>query len=536
MSRLPPILVTLLLLGIALPTGGAGDDQDSGGDGGDRVLVGDGPGQGGTPDTAVQAWILSLGAFPEMPAALEAAGSPFHTYEHLEMVSFVATPAVAHELAERLDARLDPNDHYALHLDASVPFIEADRVKEAMGPQRSGPTVLLVDTGIDSNHPDFQDGNLAANVAAQRDGGLVTGVIEPDAVVDMVGHGTHLGGIIAGTGAALGPQDPLHERYQGVYSNGRVASFQADTSDLPSDEPRVDTLAALESMDWAIENQAEYDIRATSFSWGRTGQFNPDHPLNQATLRLYLTGITVVFSAGNLGINGEGTLNQHCVAPWVLCIAAGDLQNTRAPYSSYGRTGPEVAPWDHPDLTAPGHAITAANPATDAPDSPGGALGLVDDILDEGSPSPEFYTDRSGTSMAAPHAAGVAGLVQAANPSLSPDQVMDILVDSTDVMADEPHKVGSGFLNARQAYNLAVQTVGDRAAFLAGEQVKYAGPQSGDPDYARDPLSHGFDAPLMDTPLILRKETEVWFLQTPMAWMLAAIAVLLAAVGTRFRE
>lgn len=490
------------------------------------------PAAGDSPEPAV--WIFSGAPLDLLVPALDATGELYHIYEQLEMASLLAPAPVAHAVVAATGARLDPNEHYDLHLDRSVPYVGADDVKRALGSQRSGPTVLLVDTGVDTAHPDFQaGGNLAANVAAERRGGLVTGVVESDVVVDTVGHGTHLAGIIAGLGEALGPQDPLYRQFQGLYSNGRLASFQADAPD-GDDEPRVDSAAALESMDWALENRERYDIRATSFSWGRTGDLRPDHPLNQATLRLYLSGITVVFSAGNLGNEGPGNLNQHCLAPWVLCVAAGDLQNVRAPYSSYGHGGPDAAPYDHPDLTAPGHAITSAHPlpGTGLDDR----LDIIGSLLGSQSPSPELYSDRSGTSMAAPHVAAAAGLIQAANPDLSPDQVMDILVATTDAMADEVHRVGAGYLNVREAYNLAVQAVGNRAAFLAGQEVKYAGVQSGDPQNGRDPVSHGFDAPLVGSPRLLREATEVWFADTWMAWVLAGIGVLMVLSGTRFRD
>jgi serine protease AprX len=442
-------------------------------------------------------------------------------------VSFGAPRAVAEAAASHAGGRLDQPELVPVHLDKSLPYIGADRVKAAVGERRAGPSVMAIDTGTDSAHPDFQEGNLAANVQPVRQGGLVVGSLDQAVVVDTAGHGTHVAGILAGSGDALGPPDPLYGRYQGVYSNGRIVSYQA-SSEEEGQEALVDTLAALEAFDWAIENRREYDIRVVTNSWGDTGGFDPENPVNQATLRLYLAGMTVVFSAGNSGEDGPGTLNKYCVAPWVLCVAAGDLSAARLPFSGYGRSR-EAPPYDHPDLTAPGLAIHAARPVSEL-----GSGDLVR-VLQGDVASDKLYQDRSGTSMAAPHVAAAAALLQAANGALSPDQVMDILVGTTSPMADGPERVGTGYVDAVAAYNLAVQTVGNREPFLAGREVKYAGPASRDPTYGNDPVTVGYSADFVPSPLVLAPEREALWVSTPAAWVLLGAALLSVLGGTRLR-
>ncbi len=462
---------------------------------------------------------------------LDALGIPYHRYPNLGMAAFEAPTALAHALAAAFGGQVWPNESYELHLDKSVPYIEADRVRQVTGNQRDGPTVVVVDTGVDSFHPDFQDGNLAANVLALRRGGLVVGTLDQGIVIDAAGHGTHVASIVAGTGAGGGRFDSNAGKYVGAYANGRVASYQASSPSGPDDEPRVDTVAALEAFDWAIDNLERYDIRVVTNSWGQAGDLTADHPINQATLRLYLRGIVVVFSAGNSGQDGPGSLNRHCLAPWALCVAAGDLSGSRASFSSVGRpAGPGVDAYDHPDISAPGLFIHAANPVSQA-DLVGGVQGA----LTGGGLSGELYLDRSGTSMAAPHVAAVAGLLQAANSALSPDQVMDIIAATADPMADPVWRVGTGYINAREAYNLAVSTVGNREAFLAGQEVKYAGVLSGDPGFENDPVSVGYDAETRPPPLILEALEEVWIVQ-PLALILLAMGSLAVVTGLQFRR
>ncbi len=492
------------------------------------------PAAHGTPTaTPVAAWIWSdptsdggaHGDLGWVASEFASQGLQSNLYSHLGMASFMATPEVAADMQRRLGGRVDAAERLGLHLDKSVPYIEADVVRNAIGLARDGPTILTVDTGVDSTHPDFKQGNLVANVQPVRLGGLVVGSIDQTPVLDTAGHGTHVAGILAGSGAALGPLDADRGKFVGVYSNGRIASYQATATAEDGKGAAVDTLAALEAFDWAIENRARFDMRVVSNSWGEQGVFDPEHPVNQGTLQLYLAGMVVVFSAGNSGEDGAGTLNKYCVAPWVFCAAAGDLSGARSGFSSYGGAAAIETPWDHPDLTAPGLFIHAANSIA--------RPGLPTNPL---LPAESLYTDRSGTSMAAPHIAGVVGLILAENPSLSPDQAMDILTETASPMADTVAKAGAGYLNARLAFNLAVGTTGNRAAFLAGTQVKYAGPASGDDDYRRDAVSVGFDSPFVGSPLTLAGRAEPLWLGLPIAWVMLGVATVAALAGTSFRS
>jgi serine protease AprX len=485
----------------------------------------DGALPGADADSSADAWIWQgpPAAVADALAWLASQGITHHHYPRLDMVSLYATPAGADDLVNAVGGRVERNEAMRLHLDKTVAYIEADLVKRTLGMRRDGPSVMVIDTGVDSLHPDFRMGeNLAANIQADRQGGLVSGVLQNQPVLDPAGHGTHVAGIVAGLGQGLSARDANRDKYVGVYSIGRIIGFKAATE--TSGEIMVDTVAALEAFDWALANQERYDIRVITNSWGNPGNLDENNAVNQATLRLYLNGMTVVFSAGNEGEKGPGTLNKYCQAPWVLCVAAGDLAGGRASFSSYGdpKSG---RPYDHPDITAPGFQVHSANPPS--------RTDLVGGVL---AGNPDLYRIRSGTSMAAPHVAGVAALIQAANGALSPDQVMDILVATTDPMLDPEYKVGSGYLNARQAYNLAVQTPGNRAAFLAGDEVKYAGPQSGDLLYARDPVSVGYGDPVGGGPLQAR-QAPAFVTDQPIAFaVLLGLALVALVVGIRWRR
>lgn len=528
--RLAPGVALVLIVPLAWAAGGAGQGADVAGLAGAFV---DGRGsEQAPPALGLQAWIWSDPRGDADRAGLDRLlqgfDLPAHSYTNLGMVAFMAEPAAAKAIARLTGGRVEANAFLPVHLDKSVPAIEADRVKEALGLRRNGPTVLVIDTGVDSTHPDFQAGNLAANAQAVRQGGLVIATVEQIPVVDASGHGTHVAGIAAGSGESLGASDSLHGRYEGVYSNGRVASYQASGVD-EGEEAAVEVLAALEAFDWAVANRQRFDLRVISNSWGERGTFDPDSAIHQATLRLYLEGFTILFSAGNSGEDGAGTLNRYCIAPWVLCVAAADLDGSRMSFSSYGANDPE-RPYDHPDVSGPGLSITSAKPLN------GLALRDLTRLLGGGETSASLYSDRSGTSMAVPHVAGVAALIQAANAGLSPDDVMDIIVASASPMADGVSRAGSGFLDARVAYNLAVATEGNRADFLAGRDVKYAGPLSRDTEYANDAVSVGYDGSAGDSPLALDRVADGRWFVLPFAWVLFGVAGIAVLIGTRWRK
>ena len=121
------------------------------------------------------------------------------------------------------------------------------------------------------------------------------------------------------------------------------------------------------------------------------------------------TGATVVVAAGNSDRDVSGTEPANC--PGVVAVAATNRDGERASYSNYGGLV---------TLSAPGGEI-GLNPA-------GGVLSTHNS--GETTPGDDSYTFFQGTSMAAPHVAGVVALLYATDPALEPDTVEAILTAS----------------------------------------------------------------------------------------------------------
>ncbi|CEG29289.1 S8 family serine peptidase [Bacillus sp. B-jedd] len=322
----------------------------------------------------------------------------------------------------------------------------------------SGIGVVINDSGVDGTHKDIEfGGHLVQNVLGATNLNALSELL-PVTWVENVpntdtssGHGTHVAGIVGGTGA-MSKGD-----YEGVAPGAKLIGYGSGAA--------VAMLDTLGGFDYALTHQAEYNIRVITNSWGDTGDagtdFDPFDPINIATKKLYDRGIVTVFSAGNSGPGDSTISGNYKKAPWVITIAAGTKQGQLADFSSRGvkgkggtvTVGSETWKWeDRPTVTSPGETIISTRVI-----SPIAALGATDDVNLIPPAYLPYYTTMSGTSMAAPHVAGIVALVLDANPSLSPLEVKKIIEQTaTNMPGYEPWEVGSGYVNAYAAVDAAL--------------------------------------------------------------------------------
>jgi serine protease AprX len=393
--------------------------------------------QSGSPLEPVQA-IVTFTSKPSLVdlTSLAGTGVQLSSFQHLPMVAIKGTRLQVSAVTKLVNPRITSiylNRQLSYYLDESTRTIGANQVWDSLGVTGAGVTVAVLDSGVDAMHADLPAGSkVVQNVKIASDPfGLTTPlVLENLATTDTSsGHGTHCASTIAGTAAASGG------RFRGVAPGAQLVGISAGEV--------IVILSALQGFDWVLENQARYNIRVVSNSWGTTGTFDPNDPVNVASRLAHDRGVVVVFAAGNEG-PGDNTLNPYSVAPWVIGVAAGNKDGrTLADFSSRGVPGSDLY---QPTITAPGVDIVAARASTGAIT----VLGLPSDAgLGAAAVS---YTTMSGTSMATPHVAGVVALMLEAAPNLTPAQVKAAIQNTATAMPGYAvHQVGSGYLNALSA-------------------------------------------------------------------------------------
>jgi serine protease AprX len=269
-----------------------------------------------------------------------------------------------------------------------------------LGTAPQAPAIAIVDSGIDSS----KVGDFGSRVVAR----VNFSSLEPDASGDPAGHGTMVAGVAAGAGSLYG----------GVARNAplvdvRVASSHGEalTSDIVA------------AVDWIVANKDAYNIRVVNMSLGGGAQtsFRWD-PLDKAVEKLWLSGVVVTTSAGNHGTaTGPVNIGSPANDPFVITVGAVDLNgtaarsdDTRAPWSAYGYTADGFA---KPDVSAPGRSMVMPVPTGAVIPST-----VPDRVVAPG------YMWMSGTSFAAPVAAGGAAQILARHPAFTPDQVKGALM------------------------------------------------------------------------------------------------------------
>jgi len=320
----------------------------------------------------------------------------------------------------------------------------------------SGIGIAVIDSGIDAGHSAFKNQIGFSRIVVNRD---FTGENRTD---DVYGHGTHVASLAAGN-------DQIADgAYTGIASNANLINLRVLNS-----QGVGTTSGLLAALDWVMTYHSLYNIRVINMSLGTAAidSYLYD-PLCQSVRALTDAGIVVVAAAGNNGklTSGQkiyGQIHSPGNEPSAITVGAsnsfGSNVRTDDTVTTYSSRGPTRSYWTDenglkhydnllkPDLTAPGNRLVGAAGA-------GNYLLATSPDLDA---EVSTMTSRrmmymSGSSMAAPVAAGTAALLLQANPTLTPSLIKLILMYTAQPLAGSNMlEQGAGEINVEGATRLA---------------------------------------------------------------------------------
>ena len=399
----------------------------------------DGERYAGRPEALLRA--LQRRADATQGAVTDDVNGPVKAFWLVNAVAFSGTPdevrAVADDPAVEsvgLDAPVAISD--AGSVAGATPFpdagsgdwglaaIHAPAVWSGFGLRGDGVRVGSIDTGVDPAAAD-----LAGKVVAWHD--FVASSPTP---LDENGHGTHTAGTIAGGSAGGAPIGVAPDarlvvaRAMGANGVGSGSALLAAAEWMtdPDGDPATADQPAVVNNSWSAPSAND--------TWFR--------PMIRRWLEL---GIVPVFAAGNTG-PGAGSIGSPAGYPEAIAVGALDTDGSVPSFSS---RGPVV--WQDPDGLGPVAGTVLAKPDLAAP-----GVGIVSSVG-------AGYLAYSGTSMAAPHVAGVVALMREANPALPAAAVAGILrASAVDVGAAGPDPAsGMGRVDALRAVEAAIGPVPD---------------------------------------------------------------------------
>ncbi|HIC87928.1 MAG TPA: DUF11 domain-containing protein [Anaerolineae bacterium] len=306
----------------------------------------------------------------------------------------------------------------------NVQRLRADQVWADFGIDGNGVVVATIDTGVEWTHPALLHAYRGGPQGNHNYNWFDATGESPDVPVDPHSHGTHTMGIIVGQDTSCSGELPCPFTI-GIAPGARwiaVRVFDASgyTSDLELHRGFQWILAPTDLNGENPDPSKAPDV--VNSSWGATNIAKPNFRPDVRALRA--AGILPVFSAGNAGERGVGTVGTPAAFPESFAVGAVDPNDLVTDFSS---RGPSFWGETKPEVVAPGAYVRSS--------VPGG------------------YDDYSGTSMAAPHAVGLAALLLQADPSLSPDDLEQLMMRSAVDLGTpgSDNSYGAGRLNAYAA-------------------------------------------------------------------------------------
>ncbi|PIQ84192.1 MAG: hypothetical protein COV75_03620 [Candidatus Omnitrophica bacterium CG11_big_fil_rev_8_21_14_0_20_63_9] len=375
--------------------------------------------------------------------------------------------------------------------------------------QGEGVVVAVVDTGVDGTHPDMamnmwaNPGELPGNQVDDDSNGFIDDVNGWDFAYDDAdptddfGHGTH----VAGTIAAVGNNGV------GIIGVAPRARLMAVKGLDQEGSGYISDLAA--AIVYAADNGAD----VINNSWGCVGPCPDDEAVKDAVRYAHSQGVVVVFAAGNDHLDVSLYSPQNMTDHKPIVVGASRPDDALTSFSNFGLLTDVIAPGGGYDVGPPGfepsrNILSLKSSQIHSAMTGGGKLVVG-----------QRYVRQAGTSMSAPHVAGLAALVISHHPSFTNDQVRQAIRASADDVGAQGFDpiTGAGRVNAAAA--LAIDSVLDTQILepeLGAEASQSDGPvtirgTAAGPEFARYELLYQRDGsgmgsvtiqPSVSTPVI----------------------------------
>ena len=348
------------------------------------------------------------------------------------------TPGQVDELARHEEvAKIWPDGDVTAMMAGATPSAGAINADSGLGALGAGIVWAVLDDGIDSTHEALQ-----GTVILQRN----FCVREPTSP-PLLGHGTHMAGIIAGSCDA--------KPFYGIAPKCKLVDF---TIMDPTHTESSITIQALEQIRKLNQKKGELFIHGVNLSVGYQSnsdfkEFSPGHsPICEEVDRLVESGVVVCAAAGNYGARAYETPGKsgdpEIISAYVE-MGIVDPGNARSAItvgsthkdepekygvSGFSSKGPTGDGRFKPDLVAPGEKVLSCFPGN-------------------------AYLEASGTSQATAWVTGTAVLLMSTYPELvgKPLLVKEILMSSCRDLGRSRNFQGAGFINAKAALETAAR-------------------------------------------------------------------------------
>merc|ERR1712157_645240 len=336
---------------------------------------------------------------------IESAGIIAATVTKKDMQYLAQQPNIQSIEVDTTVYALEDTAGYVRNLAEDTPFgipivLEDMNFWKELGAPSGSIKVCVADTGYDLGHEDLPTGSDVTGSDSSSNGSWDS---------DGHGHGTHCSGTVAGLGENS-------KGVVGVIPDNMNGKFQLVIGKALSDSGSGSNSGVLGAVQSCVDNGAK--VISLSLGGGgyssTTDEFYKDLYENE--------DILFVAAAGN---GGSSSKLYPASYPALMSVAAIDSNQNKASFSQYN---------DQVEISAPGVSVKSSLPN-------------------------DKYASWSGTSMATPHVAGVAGLLWMYFPECKNYQIRNVLAATAKDLGDGgcDNKYGHGLIQAKQAYELLSQ-------------------------------------------------------------------------------